>query len=213
MPRRSAAARTSAAWAASCLGTPKWRNTWLLKSRNASMGKSLVSTSGMFRLPFSRLRRKGLPASFSAKWDEEQANRKCDRRQRDGDSQRSKVLNARADEKGDRGSAKTREGRGKGKSARAAFGWILFGEPKRVNGKIRAAKSKKEKTNEKPGQGRRSEIEDFSEGERNESRHQREEKCQSATPPKFLSEPGHRQAPENGGKRNEHGGARRELRR
>jgi hypothetical protein len=33
------------------LGTPKWRNMRLLKSRSASMGKTLVSTSAMFSVP------------------------------------------------------------------------------------------------------------------------------------------------------------------
>src|SRR5437667_1706772 len=156
---------------------------------------------------FLGLRRKGLPASFSAKWYEEQANRKSDGRQRDGNSEGSKVLNARADEKGDCGAAKSGKRSGKSEGAGAALGWILFGEPERVDGKIRAAKTKKEKTNKEPGQRRRAEIENLSEGERDESRHQRKEKSQSAAPPEFLRERGHSQATENGGKRNEHGGA------
>src|SRR2546430_42927 len=64
---------------------------------------------------------------------------------------RAKVLNARADEKGDCGAARSGKRSGKSKSAGAAFGWVLFREPERVDGKIRAAKTKKEKANEKPG--------------------------------------------------------------
>src|SRR5206468_5857645 len=103
--------------------------------------------------------------------------------QRHRDSERSIALNACADEKGDRGATKTREGSRKGKSAGAAFGWILFREPEGVDGEIRAAEAKKEKANEKPGQSRGSEVEDFSEGERDEGRHQREKESQSAAPP------------------------------
>src|SRR5947208_6411456 len=163
MPRRSAAARTSAAWAASCLGTPKWRSTCLLKSRSTSRGNSLVSTSATFTLPFWGLRRKRPPTGFRAKWYEKQANRKSDGRQRDGNSEGSKVLNARADEKGDCGAAKSGKRSGKSEGAGAALGWVLFREPERVDGKIRAAKSKEEKANEKPGQRRRAEIENLSE--------------------------------------------------
>src|SRR6202171_6666612 len=109
MPRRSAEARTSAAWAASSLGTPKWRNVRLLKSRNASIGKTLVSTSAMFSLPSVTLRRQGLPAGFRAKRNEEQNNGEGDGRQRDGNSQRLKMLNAGADQKSDARAAKSRE--------------------------------------------------------------------------------------------------------
>src|SRR5216684_1209401 len=105
MPRRSAEARTSAAWAASSSGTPKWRNVRLLKSRNASMGKSLVSTSGMFSPLSVTLRRQGLPAGFKTKRNEEQPNGERDGGQRDGDSQRLKMLNAGTDQKGDSRSA------------------------------------------------------------------------------------------------------------
>ena len=74
------------------------------------------------------------------------------------------------------GAGKTRERSGKGESAGAALGRVLFREPEGVNGEIGSAKTKEKKTNEEPGQRGRSEIEDFSERERNEDRHQREEK-------------------------------------
>src|SRR5258708_14584569 len=150
MPRRSAEARTSAAWAASSLGTPKWRNVRLLKSRSASMGKSLVSTSGMFSPLSVTLRRQGLPAGFNAKRNEQKTNGEGDGRQRDGDSQRLKMLNAGSDQKGDSRSAKSRNGRGKRESARPAFRRVLLRQPQRVNGKIRSPTTKKENTTKKP---------------------------------------------------------------
>src|SRR5439155_20091670 len=119
-PPRAAAARTSAAWPASWLGTPKWRNTWLLKSRSTSRGNSLVSTSAMFALPFWGLRRKRPTTGLRAKWNEKQANHKCNGRQRDGASQRSVVLNASANEKRERRPAKPCKRGGKSKSAGAA---------------------------------------------------------------------------------------------
>src|SRR5260370_26479929 len=64
MPRRSAEARTSAAWAASSLGTPKWRNARLLNSRNASMGKVFVSTSVISNLGRRQLD-KSMPSNLS----------------------------------------------------------------------------------------------------------------------------------------------------
>src|SRR5712664_1508766 len=213
MPRRSAEARTSAAWAASSSGTPKWRNVRLLNWRNASMGKSLVSTSGMFSpLPVT-LRRQGLPAGFNAKRNEQKTNGEGDGRHRDGDSQRLKMLNAGSDQKGDSRSAKSRNGRGKGESARAAFRRILLRQPQGVNGKIRAAKTKKEKANKKPGKRGRPEIENLSKRERDEGQHQREKKSQCSAPAEFFREPRHRQAAQNRRKRNQHGRSRSELRR
>src|SRR6266699_4300859 len=184
----------------------------LLKSRNASMVKTLVSTSAMFSLPFRGLRRKRLPAGFSAKWNQEQTNREGDGGQRDGNSERLKMLNARADEKGDPRAAKSRKGRRKSKGARAALGWILLGQPQRINRKIRAAKTKKEKTDKEPGKGCRYEIKDFAKCEGNEGEHQGEVKGQRSTSCKFFREPGHREASENGGERNKHGRPRSELR-
>src|SRR5260370_17031519 len=112
MPRRSAEARTSAAWAASSSGTPKWRNVRLLKSRNASMGKSLVSTSGMFSPLSVTLRRQGLPAGFKTKRNEEQPNGERDGRQPAQNPHRLKMLNAAADQKGDSPSSQHGNGRG-----------------------------------------------------------------------------------------------------
>src|SRR5712664_1903216 len=213
MPRRSAEARTSAAWAASSSGTPKWRNVRLLKSRNASMGKSLVSTSGMFSPLSVTLRRQGLPAGFKTKRNEEQPNRERDGGQRDGDSQRLKMLNAGTDQKGDSRSAKSRNGRGKSESARAAFRRILLRQPQRVNSKIRSAEAKEEKAKKKPGKRGRPEIENLSKRERDEGQHQREKKSQGPAPSEFLRKPRHRQAAHNRRKRNKHSGARSELRR
>src|SRR5260370_17808836 len=116
------------------------------------MGKSLVSTSGMFSPLSVTLRRQGLPAGFNAKRNEQKTNGEGDGSQRDGDSQRLKMLNAGADQKSDSRSAKSRNGRGKGESARAAFRRILLRQPQRVNGKIRAAKTNKEKPNKEPRQ-------------------------------------------------------------
>src|SRR5216684_942446 len=123
------------------------------------------------------------------------------------------MLNASADQEGDCRSAKSRKGGGKGESAGAAFSWILFREPESVDGKIRAAETKKKKANEKPGKRGRTEVENLSKRERDEGQHQREEKPQSAAPPEFFGEPGHRQTTQDGRKRNKHGGARSELRR
>src|SRR5229473_193248 len=212
MPRRSAEARTSAAWAASSLGTPKWRNVRLLKSRSASMGKSLVSTSGMFSPLSVTLRRQGLPAGFNTKRNEQKTNGEGDGRQRDGDSQRLKMLNAGADQKSDSRSAKSRNGRGKSEGARAAFRRILLRQPQRVNSKIRSAKAKKEKANKEPRQRGRPEIENLSKRECDEGQHQSEKKSQCAAPYEFLRKPRHRQAAQNRRKRNKHSGARSELR-
>src|SRR5271168_5303849 len=54
MPRRSAEARTSAAWAASSLRIPKCRKMRVLNSRRASIGKTLASTAGMNSLSLRR---------------------------------------------------------------------------------------------------------------------------------------------------------------
>src|SRR5712664_154214 len=213
MPRRSAEARTSAAWAASSLGTPKWRNVRLLKSRNASMGKSLVSTSGMFSPLSVTLRRQGLPAGFKTKRNEEQPNRERDGGQRDGDSQRLKMLNAGTDQKGDSRSAKSRNGRGKGESARAAFRRILLRQPQRVNSKIRPAETKKEKANKKPRKRGRPEIENLPKRERDEGQHQRDKKSQCSAPAEFFREPRHGQAAQYRRKSNQHGRPRSKLRR
>src|SRR6266851_5305718 len=213
MPRRSAEARTSAAWAASSSGTPKWRNVRLLNWRNASMGKSLVSTSGMFSPLSVTLRRQGLPAGFNAKRNEQKTNGEGDGRQRDGDSQRLKMLNAGSDQKGDSRSAKSRNGRGKGESARAAFRRILLRQPQRVNSKIRSAEAKKEKANKEPRQRGRPEIENLSKRERDEGQHQGEKKSQGPAPAEFFREPRHGQAAQNRRERNQHVRPRSELRR
>src|SRR5260370_2035177 len=185
VPGRDAEGRSSAAWDASSLGTPKWRNVRLLKSRNASMGKSLVSTSGMFSPLWVTLRRQGLPAGFKTKRNEEQPNGERDGRQRDGDSQRLKMLNAGSDQEGDSRSAKSRNGRGKGESARAAFRRVLLRQPQRVNGKIRSAEAKKEKANKKPQKRGRPEIENLSKRERDKRQHQREKPSQFPAPAKI----------------------------
>src|ERR1700741_26601 len=109
------------------------------------------------------------------------------------------MLHAGADQERDCRSGKSRKGSGKGKSAGAAFGWILFREPQSVDGKIRAAEAKKEKTNEKPGKRRRAEIENLSKRKRNEGRHQCKEKSQSPASSEFFGEPGHREATKNCG--------------
>src|SRR5260370_7667322 len=99
----------------------------------------------------ARLRRQGLPAGFGAKRNQQQTNGEGDGGQSDGYSERLKMLNACADEKGDRGPAKSRKGRGESESAGAAFGGILFREPKSVDAKISAAETTQAKTNEHPG--------------------------------------------------------------
>src|SRR5882762_72547 len=159
------------------------------------------------------LRRQGLPAGFRAKRNEEQTNGEGDGRQRDGNSQRLKMLNAGADQKGDPRSAKSSKGRGKCESARPAFRRILLWQPERVNRKIRAAKTQKEKAKKEPGKRRRAEIENFSKRERDERQHQREKKSQGSAPAEFFREPRHGQAAQNRRKRNQHGGPRSELRR
>src|SRR5216684_5589032 len=213
MPRRSAEARTSAAWAASCLGTPKCRNMRLLKSRNASMGKTLVSTSAMFSLPFSvRLRRQSLPAGFGAKRNQEQTDRKGDGGKSNRYSERLKMLNAGANQKSDPGSAKSRKGRGESEGAGAAFGGILLRQPQGVNREICAAKTEKEQADKEPRKSRRAKIEDLSKREGDEDRHHGEIKCESPAPAEFFREPGHREATEDGGESDEHGCSGRELR-
>src|SRR5882757_2407978 len=211
IPRKSAVARTSAAWAASYLGTPKCRNMRLLKSRNASMGKTLVSTSAMFAFSM-RLRRQSLPAGFGAKRNQEQTDRKGDGGKSNRYSERLKMLNAGANQKSDPGSAKSRKGRGESEGAGATFGGILLRQPQGVNRKIRATKTEKEKANKEPRKSRRAKIEDLSKRERDEDCHHGKIKCESAAPAEFFREPGHREATENGSESDEHGCSGRELR-
>src|SRR5713226_4579106 len=123
------------------------------------------------------------------------------------------MLNAGSDQKAHSPSAKSRNGRGKGESARAAFRRILLRQPQGVNGKIRAAKTKKEKANKKPRKRGRPKIENLSKRERDEGQHQREKKSQGPAPAEFFREPRHRQAAQNRRKRNQHGRSRSELRR
>src|SRR5260370_7310190 len=123
------------------------------------------------------------------------------------------MLYAGSHQKSDCRSAKSCKRSGEGEGAGAAFGRVLFRQPQRVNRKIRAAKAKKEKTNEEPGKRGRPKIKYFSKREGNESKHQREVKPQSAAPANFLREPGHRQTSENRCEGNEHGRTGSKLRR
>src|SRR5260370_1890071 len=176
------------------------------------MGKSLVSTSGMFSPLSVTLRRQGLPAGFNAKRNEQKTNGEGDGSQRDGDSQRLKMLNGGREQKGDPRSAKSRNGRGKSEGARAAFRRVLLRQPQRVNGKIRSAEAKKEKANKKPRKRGRPEIENLSKRERDEGQHQGEKKSQGPAPAEFFREPRHRQAAQDRRKRNQHGRPRSKLR-
>src|SRR5207244_12891382 len=116
-----------------------------------SKGNSLVSTAATVALPFGGLRRKRPPTGFRAKWYEKQANRKSDGRQRDGNSEGSKVLNARADEKGDCGAAKSGKRSGKSEGAGAALGRVSCRELERADSKIHDAECKEQQANEKAG--------------------------------------------------------------
>src|SRR5713101_6491513 len=80
------------------------------------------------------LRGKALPTRFGSKRKEKEPDRVCNGCQRDRNSQRAKMLHARADEKRDPRSAKTRKG--SAKRGRAAFRWVLLRQPERVDGKI-----------------------------------------------------------------------------
>src|ERR1700731_3711717 len=131
------------------------------------------NVSHIHRSPARTLRRQGLPAGFRAKGNEEQANGEGDGRQRHGNSQRSVVLYSSANQKRDSRSAKSRKGRGKRESARPAFRRVLLRKPQRVNRKIRATKTKKEKANKKPGKRCCAKIENFSKRQRDEGSHQR----------------------------------------
>src|SRR5260370_4725479 len=108
------------------------------------------------------LRRKGLPTGFHSKGNKQQTNGESDRRERDGRPQGLKMLDAGAHQKGDAGTGETRKGSGEGKSAGAAFRRVLLRQPKRIDGKVRAAKTEKEKANEKPGKSRSPEMENHS---------------------------------------------------
>src|SRR5260221_14391757 len=115
MPRRSAEASTSAACAASVLGTPKCRKTRVLNSRNASMGNILASTLAMPLLCHpcfatqSRLRGQNLPSRFHAKGYQQQAQGKSQRSHGHGNSERAAVLNTRANQKRNCGATETGE--------------------------------------------------------------------------------------------------------
>src|SRR5258708_22265634 len=152
-----------------------------------------------------------LAACFGSKRNEEQPNRECDRRQRDGNSQRTLMLHARSYKKCDPCSAEPREGRTESKRTRAAFRRILFRQPERIDSEVRAAQSKKEKTNKKPRQRRWTKVENLAKRQRNERHHESEIESQRSAPPEFLGEPRHRHAPHNRRKRHEHSCARSKL--
>src|SRR5260370_4678718 len=151
------------------------------------------------------LRRQSLPAGFSAKRNQEQTDRKGDGGKSNRNSERLKMLNAGANQKGDPRSAKPRNGGGESAGAGAVLGGILFQQPQGVNRKIRAAKTKKEQADKEPRKSRRAKIEDLSKRERDEDRHHGEIKCESAAPAEFFREPGNREATKNVGESDEHG--------
>src|SRR5258708_5173328 len=102
------------------------------------------------------------------------------------DSVADQESNAGSSEAGERG----RESEGTG----AALGGILLGQPERVDGEVRAAQTQEEQTNEKPWQRSRAEIEDLSEGERDEHHHQRKEESERAAAAEPFRQRRHGQA-------------------
>src|SRR5712672_746930 len=122
------------------------------------------------------------------------------------------MLDSSSYQEGDGRSAKSRDRGGESKGARAALGWILLRQPERIDGKIRATESEKEKTNEEPSERGGAKIENFAKRQGDEGQHQNKIRCKCAAPPEFFREPGHRETAQNRTKRNEHGRSRSELR-
>src|ERR1700687_1712152 len=139
--------------------------------------------------------RQGLAARFGAKGNEEQTDRERDGRHRNGNPQGSIVPHTRSHQKRDSRPAESCKGRGKSKGTRAALRWILFRQPKGINRKIGAAKSKKAEAHKKPRQRRCAQIENLAERQRDKSHHQREKEAQRPASSELFSEPRHRQAP------------------
>src|ERR1700691_1981454 len=94
-------------------------------------------------------------------------------------------------QEGDSGSAETGERRRKSEGAGAAFGRILLGKPECIDSKVRSSQTQKEETEEKPGEGARSEIENFTEGEGDEDHHESKEKGEGSASPNLFGEPWH----------------------
>lgn len=83
-----------------------------------------------------------LATSLSGEWNQKQSNRKSNSRHGYRSSQRSEMAHAASDEQGNARTAKTRERRGESKGAGPALRGILLGEPKRVDSKVGAAKTR-----------------------------------------------------------------------
>src|ERR1700738_530821 len=101
---------------------------------------------------------------------------------------------ARARQKRDSCSAEARKGSGKCKRAGAAFGGILLRKPQGVHREIRPTKSQKKQTHKKPRKRAGTDIEKFSERERDKNEHQTKINGQRTTPPQSFRKPGHRKA-------------------
>src|SRR5580658_5973416 len=105
------------------------------------------------------------------------------------DSRANHEGKTRADESADR--------RGKCERAAPAGGRILLRQPQRVHGEIRAADSKKEEADEKPGHGALRQVEGQPKTGADRNRHDDEIDRQRAAAADLLGDPRQRQAAEN----------------
>src|SRR5258708_10493864 len=146
---------------------------------------------------FSRSGGEGLAFGFFAERQEQEPHHECDRSQRHGDSKSLEVANSKAHEEADSRRREAADIGRESKSADAAFGAVLLGNPKRIDSKICPADAEEEQAAHEPGKRVGLEVEDTAKSKGNEDEHHRKEKSKSDLPAETLAKPRRHEASEN----------------
>src|SRR6266852_4835301 len=110
-------------------------------------------------------RRQRLALGLDSKRQEKYADDEHESGQSHGSAEGLEVMNAGANQKSEAGGRKTPDVGDKRKGAGAAFGSVLFGQPKRIDFEIGPAHTEKKSADEEPGHGIGLHIENVTEGQ------------------------------------------------
>ena len=112
-----------------------------------------------------------LAFGFYAEGQKQDADDEGKGRHRDGDAERFKMADSRANKQSEKSGGKAADIGGEGKRAGAAFRGVLLREPKRIDDEVRAAETKKKGADEEPLEGVSVQVEYAAEGHKNRNAH------------------------------------------